>query len=290
MIDTLVISGASSKVISFIGIFRALKDKNILSDFKNIKEIHTLSIGTLFSYSILFNLGEKLMYECLLQTDYNYCLDSKEIDFDNIINTMGFFSNVHFFESIVKSMCQYRFKKDDVTLKELYEYNPKKLYVKCVNVNTKQSVHFNKDDHPDLSITKLLIMTTCIPIMFKPIEYKNNYYIDGGLTGNLPIELVTSNDVLCIKVSEYEKDTECNTIKEADIPLLNFLLNIATCSSLNYNNYKNKIIDVSIDIPTHEFDIDAEKKDYIMKESYKQTIKRISEKDFEYNNEDEDED
>lgn len=282
MIDTLVISGASSKVISFIGIFKALTDHKIY-DIDKIKELHTLSIGTLYSYSILFKLDHSLIYECLAQTDYSHLVNPDEIDFDNIVNTLGFFSNIRFFEVIVKNMCQYRFKKDDITLKELYEYNPIKLYVKCVNVNTKQSVHFNKDDHPDISLTKLLIMTTCIPLFFKPVEYKNNYYVDGGLTGNLPIELVKSSNILCIKISETKKDERNNYIKDTEYPILTYLMNLLTCSSVNYEKYSSKMIDVVINIPTHDFNISDDQKIYMTSESYRQTIERLKDKRFDYN-------
>ena len=47
-------------------------------------------------------------------------------------------------------------------------------------------------------------MTTCIPIIFKPIVYNGDNYVDGGLSGNFPIEYnrkLKSKNYLGINIS-----------------------------------------------------------------------------------------
>ena len=56
-----------------------------------------------------------------------------------------------------------------------------------------------------MNILKLLQMTTAIPIFIKPIKYKNNLYLDGGLSGNCPMEINDSKNYLCIYIVNKNK-------------------------------------------------------------------------------------
>ena len=52
-------------------------------------------------------------------------------------------------------------------------------------------------------------MTTCIPFLFKPIIYNDNYYVDGGLCGNFPLDYnlkLKSKKYLGIQISSYGKN------------------------------------------------------------------------------------
>ena len=276
--DTLVISGASTKVVAFVGIFRALFEKNILKEnLDGIKEIHTLSIGTFYSICLLLNISERVIYECLISCDFSDCFDIDNINLNEITKSLGLLSHEVYFKKLMKSVFLHKFKKEDITLKELYEYNPIELYIKCVNVSKQCSVHFNHKTHPNISLTKLLIMTTTLPIFFKPQKYKNDYYVDGGLSGNLPVEKVKSKNVLCIHIKRCMKN-----IDDEDIPLLGFLQNMCSVSSLSYNKYKKCTINIVIDLSTYDFNIDKNKKDKIIKNGYEQSLKRINDKSFKY--------
>lgn len=276
--DTLVISGASTKVVSFVGIFRALYEKDILKEnLDGIKEIHTLSIGTFYALCLILNFSERVIYECLMRSEFSDCLNLDEINFNNISSTLGLINHEKYFKGLMKNIFMYTFQREDITLKELYEYNPIELYIKCVNVSKQCSIHFNHKTHPNMSVTKLLIMTTTLPIFFKPQKYNGDYYVDGGLSGNLPVEKVKSKNVLCIHIKRCMKNID----KEA-IPLLGFLQNMCCVSSLSYNKYKRSTINIIIDLSTYDFNIDKTKKDKIIKEGYEQSLKRINDKSFKY--------
>lgn len=276
--DTLIISGASTKVVSFVGIFRALFEKDILKEnLEGINEIHTLSIGAFYSLCLILNINEKVMYECLIRSDFSECLDIDKINLNDISKSLGLISHEKYFKRLMKNIFMFKFKKSDITLKELYEYNPIELYIKCVNVSKQCSVHFNHKTHPNISLTKLLTMTTTLPIFFKPQKYKGDYYVDGGLSGNLPVEKIKSKNVLCIHIKRCMKN-----IDDEDIPLLGFLQNICSVSSLSYNKYKNYTINIVIDLSTYDFNIDKNKKEKIIKEGYEQSLKRINDKSFKY--------
>ena len=189
-IDTLVISGASTKIISFIGIFRALYEKKILSkDLTGIKHISCVSVGYFYSILLSLRISERFCYECILKTDFMDLLDLDSISIDSLIQDMGFIDHKKVarpIEIILKDV----FKKDNITLKELYEKTNIKITVKCVNVTKSETYFINHETDPNLEVLQLLLMTTAIPIFFKPVLYNDCYYIDGGISGNLPIECI----------------------------------------------------------------------------------------------------
>jgi NTE family protein len=48
--------------------------------------------------------------------------------------------------------------------------------------------YLNYKNSPDLLVTYACVMSSCIPIVFNPFEYKNNLYLDGCVLSNFPVE------------------------------------------------------------------------------------------------------
>ena len=57
-------------------------------------------------------------------------------------------------------------------------------------MNKQCNEYLNKDNSPDLKYTDAICMTSCIPILFEPIEYNGCLYIDGGVNNNFPYEKI----------------------------------------------------------------------------------------------------
>ena len=272
-IDTLVISGASTKVIAFIGIFRALYEKRILSpDLKGIKYISCVSIGFFYTIMLLLGVSERVCYECILKVNFLEVLDLENIDLDSLLNDMGLIDHSKVIIP-ARTIIRDKFKKEDLTLLELYEYTKIKISVKCINVNRQQVEIFDHINSPELSILQLLLMTTAIPTFFKPIKYNDNYYVDGGMNGNLPIEALDSDKYLCINICQGIKRFE-----ESEYPIIPFLLKLACISSVSYDKYLARTIKIILDVGTIQFDINEEEKKEIITKSYNDTIAQINDK------------
>ena len=72
-------------------------------------------------------------------------------------------------------------------------------------------------------------MTTCIPIIFQPILYKKNYYVDGGLCGNFPHEINQSKNFLC-KIKFLQKYHQ----NKKEIFLIGERLQVGSCHKQNH--------------------------------------------------------
>ena len=95
----------------------------------------------------------------------------------------------------------------DITLKEFSDLIGINLHFRVININKQCNEYLNKDNSPDLKYTEAVSMTSCIPILFEPIEYNGCLYIDGGVNNNFPYEKIIDRknylgiDILSSKIS-----------------------------------------------------------------------------------------
>lgn len=64
-----------------------------------------------------------------------------------------------------------------------FEELEKPVFISATNVRTGQAESFFKGP-----LFPALLASCCMPVIFKPVQIGGDYYIDGGLTNNLPVE------------------------------------------------------------------------------------------------------
>lgn len=270
-ITTLVFSGASSKVPIYIGIYRCLLEYSIINpQLDGIQEIITCSIGLVFTIYLLFQVTIEVQELTALKLNFLQLLDIENVNIHNLLFDNGLFDNSKVV-SLVKSVIYQKCGKSDITLKELYEIKPIKVTVKCVNITQGCVEYINHENHPDLSISTLLQMTTAIPIFFKPIEYNRCLYVDGGLMGGFPIEQSTENYL------GFNIQTKPQQIQLLDeIPFLNFMYGLLKVKNVNYDDYSGEhIINYQSNINFTNFDISNCQKKELIQLGYEITKQHI---------------
>ena len=267
-IDTLVLSGGSTKVPIYVGIFKALQSLDIINkDLDGINHIITCSIGMLFSIYILLDIPLYVQEKAILLAEFSNLLDMETINIQSLLIENGLFSNSKI-ASLVKGILLEKYKKEDMTLKELYDIKPILLTVKCINITKSCNEYINVHTDPNISILSLLLMTTAIPIFFKPIEYNNYLYVDGGLTGGYPIELVKDNYL----GFNIEGPTDALKLSE-DIPFINFIIDLLKVKVMDYDTLSLKnTITYNTDVPFSEFNLTLDKKKELIQLGYDITI------------------
>ncbi len=197
-IDTLILSGGGPSGVAYVGVFYALFEKNIIDkELSQIKEIITTSVGILFSVFLLLKVDLKIVYHITENFDNSTILSNKNISINDFLVDFGIYSN-HMIQNMIQSTFKILLQKDDLTLQELYDLTKIKLSVKVFNVTLKQIQYISYETNPDLTVSLLAMMTTAIPFLFKPVQYNNEMYVDGGLRGHFPIEKCSSKNYLGI--------------------------------------------------------------------------------------------
>ena len=81
-------------------------------------------------------------------------------------------------------------------LEELAGCNPTfkdidmEFYVTAYCLTTGKTVYFSKFTHPNVHVLDTVIMSCSIPLIVKPIKYKECLYVDGGFSELIPLQTI----------------------------------------------------------------------------------------------------
>lgn len=195
-INHLVLSGGAYLGFAELGALEILQ-----LDTSQIETYDATSIGAIFS--VLLALGcpiedikeyfverpwEQVIHEMYPSFSMRLVKDSIEqggfFDIEFIRIVMIPFLSIHFPE--------YTEDFNQLTLRQLYEYTKKDIYMYTVRLPKDtidiELLSISHHTHPDLPLFVALQMTTAVPVLFKPVKYNDDYYVDGGLLSNYPLE------------------------------------------------------------------------------------------------------
>jgi len=274
-IDTLILSGGSTKGISFLGSLNYLIEKKYIDiNFKNIKKITCVSASYLFVLMlILCKYDYKYIENEIYKFNFETILDINNISIKNLINDYGLINDNknHIY---IKNLLKEKYDIEKMSLLKLFNISNIHIIVKVINISEQQIEYIDHINNPKMNILKLLQMTTAIPILLKPITYKGKLYLDGGLCGNCPNEINDSCNYICIDIKSNKVKKEINNIYD----FLNVSWKLYDPNILTRNYGKRDIkIDLSeLNLDCSYFTLNNELKKKILDSGYNQTKEHIN--------------
>jgi predicted patatin/cPLA2 family phospholipase len=251
--DTLCFSGGGMKGFIYLGILKYLNDIKFIN-INNINNFIGTSIGALLSFllSIGFSV-EEIIYFVL---KFNFKLLIPDIDTNNILKENGIDDGENVIK-IFKMFLKHKLKCEDLTFKEHYNLCNKKLSVVVTNYTKSCEEVCNYINTPNMSIIIAIRMSISIPFIFTPVLYEGNYYVDGGVTNNFPINHCNLKTTLgFIIVNEF-----INEMTHLTKYLHSCFSIIINSLSIKYNIDNINIIKIkNIDIKFMSFDLDFDYK------------------------------
>jgi len=252
-----VISGGGLYGVCMLGVLRYLYIENKL---KNVKHVAGNSIGSFFALA--------------------FCLDIEVIDLENIIKDIIYNNNIIIDKSnlgnvflyngildlniILNKLRKYinsKYNINDITFIELSKKFGKNLYISTTNINTGENIIFSTDNNPNVSVFDATCASMSVPYIAMPVKINNEYYIDGLLTNNFPLNIfnnIHKDNILGIVIkikSNYDlKKIDNISFQDFNKRMLEILLKNTSESAFIKNiNNNNANIFIIEDSPIKDF-------------------------------------
>jgi len=191
-INTVVLSGGGTKAISYVGFFTSLF-KHI--DKEQIKHYICVSAGAMFSLCLVLDYSVDDIKKILFKYDFNKVIPTLN-NLDELFLNYGL-SNGNEMKKLMEDIIEYKLGTDNIsiTFSDLYKINNIKLTMVVTNFTSQSVEYWNYDTTPNNRVLDGILATTRVPIFFTPLNINNNYYLDGGIINNYPIDYVSMNDI-----------------------------------------------------------------------------------------------
>ena len=283
MITHIVFSSGGIKGISYLGVLRYLYIENIID---NIKYVAGSSIGAYFSVVLalkipvefleneLLNILTKIKTENLMSINKNSLI--------NLIEKNGF-HKLDFMMNPIILFLKKKYNIEDITFIEFIKKTGVNIYINATNINTTKSKIFSAENTPNISVIDALIASMSVPILFEEMLIDGEYYIDGVLSDDLPLDIFANvpkeNILACLleqsqndKLKIYSNGTKLDFIQYIYRIMMMMMTTVINNSGIKYKNdefyilklkdlpyestFKFYVKDENINIKLEENDID----------------------------------
>ena len=235
MINSIHFGGGAFGVLGYIGVLNFME--NNISNF-NILDLSGTSAGAIFAFLILLGIKSNEMIELFTPDILKDIVQINSIiEYESNGNLLNY-SNLW---KKLSDICDKKnFNFETLSFDELYKQTNRKFTITGTCVQSSKGEIFSYITHADMKIKKALEITTCIPFLLRPVEYNNNFYVDGALSDFF---FFKDNDLIVGNNTDFNKDFLKNNtgdIIDYIINLINALVSIVT--NIRYKSEKCVLI------------------------------------------------
>ncbi len=252
MYDTLCLSGGSVNGICHVGALKYLQDNNFINISK-IKNFIGTSIGSMICFLLYIDYEINELVDFISDFDISKLYD--DINIDNLLENSGIIDGSKMLY-MLSCFLENKNLNKNITFLELYNITKKKLSIVVTNYNKCNEEVMNYINSPDLSVILAVRMSISLPIVFSPIKYNNNYYIDGGILNNFPIKYCDNKTTLGILIS-YPVNKDFTNI----IDFIHGLVNIPMQRSSKKDINPSDLNIIKVDNYVNGFNLELNKKE-----------------------------
>ena len=255
--DTLVISGGALKGLVSLGAVQYAKDNFLINDIKNY--VGTSS-GAIICYLLI--IGYTPIEIVVYISTYNLIEKMQNVDLLSLTRGNGVisFHNVH--------ECLERMTIEKIgylpTMLDIKNNFDKTFICATYNISDNVCEYLSHENYPKLPCLTALRMTSNLPYIFDLFKYGNNFYVDGGVSNNFPIDVgdKLGKKILGVLTSLENRKLDNFNMGSIDfifrilyVPIQENILNkIAACSD------KCKVVSIDYEMNPLNFHINSKNK------------------------------
>jgi len=197
----LILSASGMSGISFCGMLRKLEEANFL-DFKKLKSVSGCSFGSLILVFLLLSKDKSWnsKYDLILDHQWRKVFRFSFYEFFTFGIRSGYYDR-----SIMERIYKPEFDKQNIscniTLLQFYELTKIEAHFSVVEINTFTAIDMSYLTHPNWKLLDVVYSSLAIPIIFEPLFYENQCYMDGGILSSYPLTQIHKDnpkEILCL--------------------------------------------------------------------------------------------
>jgi predicted patatin/cPLA2 family phospholipase len=217
--ENIVLSGGSTKGIAHIGALYELSRRGII-DFSKVKCYTCVSAGALVAFFFILGFEFRELWEFVLELEFKKLVNP---DWSNI-KKCGVDSGDRI-KKYLEGVLEKKTGISNITFSQLYKQKPIKYNILGSCLTTKEQICFNHEVFPNMAVSDAIRISISLPFFFTPVEYEGNYYVDGGLSNNYPIDLHDHEQDKTLGLLIYDAyETKFQYPEQYPIAILNFFL------------------------------------------------------------------
>jgi predicted acylesterase/phospholipase RssA len=185
----IVIGGGGLKGLSFLGVLEYFRECDLLND---LRIYAGTSAGAIICLLMILNFSPREQLDLNLNTSFlklkpvqSVFQSQSLLDFTDLVNGL-------------EDLCRQKLNRVPTFL-ELFEQTGKSLRVVSYNASKNIQETFSETTTPSCLVTEAVKFSCSIPLIFEPQRSKEgDFYFDGGLVNNLPIDAASDADTILV--------------------------------------------------------------------------------------------
>lgn len=206
VVHNLVFEGAGIRGIAYCGAVAELENTGRMP---GVKKVAGTSAGAIAALLVALGYSAEEMQAIIAGTNFRKFNDGRYFFPGGIHRTNKFFGWYRGLrvERWIEALIEKKTGDASISFSALYEKGFKELYITGTNVNKQQLVIFSRHHYPNMKVKDAIRISMSIPFYFEAVFIDKNglvvrhpkdrqgldVFIDGGLTGNFPIQVFDSS-------------------------------------------------------------------------------------------------
>lgn len=301
----LVFEGGGVKGIAYGGALSRIQEMGIL---EKIERVAGTSAGAITATLLSVGYDAQSISKIISETDFNKFQDNTFLFIRDLIRVFRKFgwNKGELFEVWMADLIEKKTGNKNLTFGQLHEMvlknenQTKDLYIVATNVSKQIAEFISFENYPNMPIYKAVRMSMSIPLFFTAVKHQSDYFVDGGITANFPIQIFDNlkyvdnpknviqayggyddtyafnYETLGFRVdSNTEKNNLINPITDSNwnstkslknflITLSNFVIDMVNKKHLNQNDWNRTIFIDSGNVGTTDFKLNKEKINFLI--------------------------
>lgn len=255
MYRNIAFSGGGAHTMAFIGAIKYMEENKLI---ENVRNIIGASGGSFFALLVVLNWSYESIHN-YFTNDMVKHLEKNMLSVTSLIRlpfTFGL-NDGQVIVGIVEDVLTKSGLDIGTTFMELTKMFGKNLVVAATNVTQKKIEYLSVDTEPEMKISTAIRMSTSIPILFTPVKYYNDLYVDSLIYNNFPVNFFKqfNVDTLGININYLEKKEYPKNFFSYMSTIYNCLYDSVRQAHSNSQNGECKICNIDIDESVKKFDM-----------------------------------